>query len=166
MTDTTPRMALPLLVPGQAQKEMFHNEALVRLDLAVQASVVAVGLNDAPDTPESGQAWIVGTAPTGAWSGQAGALAGWTDGGWRFVAALEGMAVWDQATRTVARRVDSAWLTGVVAASRLVIDGTQVVGAQRPAIADPAGGATVDGEARAAVAAILAALRAHGLIAA
>lgn len=40
MTDLpTPRLALPLLQPGQAQKEMYHNEALARLDLAVQPAV-------------------------------------------------------------------------------------------------------------------------------
>jgi hypothetical protein len=37
--------------------------------------------------------------------------------------------------------------------------------ASLPLVADPAGGSTVDAEARAAVAAILARLRTHGLIA-
>jgi hypothetical protein len=37
--------------------------------------------------------------------------------------------------------------------------------ASLPLVADPAGGTTVDAEARAAVAAILARLRTHGLIA-
>lgn len=43
--------------------------------------------------------------------------------------------------------------------------GLQVVGAQQAAISDPAGGATTDAEARAAIASILDALKAHGLIA-
>ncbi len=43
--------------------------------------------------------------------------------------------------------------------------GTQVVGAQGVAVADASGGATVDAEARAAINALLARLRAHGLIA-
>lgn len=166
MTEITPRLALPLLVPGQAQKEMFHNEALAALDLVVQASVAAIGINDPPATPALGACWIVGTAPTGAWAGQAGALAGWTAGGWRFVAASEGMAVWDQASGQVARRVGGAWLDGAVTASRIVVGGVQVVGAQRPAIAGPAVGSVIDAEARAAISSMLAALRAHGLIAA
>lgn len=165
MTDTTPRLALPLLVPGQAQKEVFHNEALALVDLAVQASVETVGLDTPPDAPAIGSAWIVGPSPSGAWAGHPGALAGWTAGGWRFVAPREGMAAWDQASGEMARRVAGAWTLGTVTASRLVVGGVQVIGGQRPAIADPAAGAVVDAEARAAIASVLAALRAHGLVA-
>ena len=46
----------------------------------------------------------------------------------------------------------------------LFVDGEQVVGTRAEAIASPAGGATVDAEARTAVSQILAALRTHGLI--
>jgi hypothetical protein len=45
------------------------------------------------------------------------------------------------------------------------VAGTKVVGAQGAAVADASGGATVDTEARAALNALLARLRAHGLIA-
>ncbi len=48
------------------------------------------------------------------------------------------------------------------------VSGTQVVGAQQPAIPDATGGAVIDVEARAALNALLAELRAatgHGLIA-
>lgn len=44
------------------------------------------------------------------------------------------------------------------------VDGTKVVGNQGAAIANPAGGATIDAEARTAIGLILAALRTHGLI--
>jgi hypothetical protein len=40
-----------------------------------------------------------------------------------------------------------------------------VVGARQPAIAAPAGGTTIDAEARNAVAALLAVLKSHGLTA-
>ena len=47
-------------------------------------------------------------------------------------------------------------------------DGTsspvQIIGAQQPAISDASGGGTTDAEARAAINALLAALRVHGLI--
>jgi hypothetical protein len=43
--------------------------------------------------------------------------------------------------------------------------GTQILSAQGAAVADAAGGATIDTEARAAINALLARVRAHGLIA-
>lgn len=47
----------------------------------------------------------------------------------------------------------------------LSVSGNQVVGARGAAVADAAGGATIDAEARAAINALLARVRAHGLIA-
>jgi hypothetical protein len=57
------------------------------------------------------------------------------------------------------------WQEGDVFADRLVVAGTPVVGAQAGPIAGPAGGAVADEPARQAIAAILGALRQHGLIA-
>jgi hypothetical protein len=165
MSETSARLGLPLLQPGQAQKELTHNEALTLLDLAVQAGVVAVGVNAPPPSPVAGQAWVVGSAPTGAWSGHAQALAGWTEGGWRFVAGREGMAVWSIADGREARFVDGAWRIGMLTGSWVTIDGIRVVGPQRAAITGPISGSVVDAEARVAIDAMLAALRAHGLIA-
>ena len=42
--ETTPRLKMPMIVPGQAQKELSHNDALATLDLLVQGSVVEAGL--------------------------------------------------------------------------------------------------------------------------
>ncbi|MBB4619334.1 hypothetical protein GGQ96_003487 [Sphingomonas abaci] len=143
---TTTRLGLPLLEAGQAQKEIWHNEALALIDLAVQAEVLAVGLDAPPGAPVTGACWVVGARPTGAWQGQAGALAGWTDGGWRFVTPVEGMATWDRGTRTLVRYADGRWRAAA-------------------AVASPSGGATIDAEARSALADLLAALRAQGVIA-
>ncbi|WP_375382374.1 DUF2793 domain-containing protein [uncultured Sphingomonas sp.] len=164
MTDTTARLALPLLQPGQAQKELFHDEALTLLDLAVQPVVEAVGLDTPPADPVPGQAWIVGTAPAGDWAGQPGALAGWTEGGWRFIAAIDGASVWSRADRCRARHDGGAWVVGEARVRHVSVGGVPVLGARAAAVSDPAGGATVDAEARGAVAGILAAMRAHGLI--
>jgi hypothetical protein len=165
MSGTSARWGLPLLEAGQAQKEVFHNEALTLLDLLVHTGVVATALNTPPASPGEGQAWIVGTAPDGAWTGRANQIAGWTAGGWRFVAPREGMGVWCEAQATPARWRTGAWEYGQVRAERLLVNGVPVVGAQQAAIAEPAGGTTVDARTRAAVSQILAALRAHGLIA-
>ena len=162
--DTTARLALPLLQSGQAQKEMTHNEALARLDLAVQPRVATIGLNDPPASPAAGDCWIVGAAPTGDWSGMAGALAGWTDDGWRFVAALDGMVIWVADQAVPARYLAGAWVIGDLAGAQVSIGGVKVLGAQAAAIAEPSGGTVVDAEGRATIGQILAALRGHGLI--
>ena len=163
--DASARLALPLLYAAQAQKEDDHNEALTRLDIAAQAVVQEVGQNAPPADPLPGACWIVGETPSGAWAGHAGALAGWTSGGWRFVAPFEGMQAWNLATGTMARRRAAQWQSGALMGASLSIAGTQVVGPQRAAIAAPAGGTTVDAQARAAIGSVLAALRGHGLIA-
>jgi hypothetical protein len=56
------------------------------------------------------------------------------------------------------------WELGDVRGARLILGGQQVVGERGQAISGPAGGATVDGEARAAIGQILTAMRQHGLI--
>lgn len=127
--------------------------------------MVASGVETPPGAPELGQCWIVGASPAGAWSGEAHAVAGWTAGGWRFVAPCAGMALWDEETGCVVRHDGSGWVVGLVDAMALRVAGLQVVGSQQPSIADPVGGATVDAAARSAIASILASLRAHGLIA-
>jgi len=68
-------------------------------------------------------------------------------------------------TSTFATYRGAAWDVGEVRAVSVKIGGQQVVGGQAAAIGAPAGGGTVDAEARAAIGSILAALRAHGLIA-
>lgn len=144
---------------------MSVNEALALLDIAVQASAVAGGIDTPPEAPLAGQCWIVGDAPEAAWSGCAAMLAGWTGDGWRFVAPVDGMIIWIEADGLAWRRVDGAWHAGDLTGERVSIEGVQVIGPQLGAIGDPTGGDVVDAEARVAVAAILAALRSHGLIA-
>lgn len=161
----TSRHQFPYLAAGQAQKELIHNEALALIDIAASAAVVSAGGDAPPADPEEGQCWIVGDAPAGAWSGHAGALASWSANGWRFVAPVEGMTVRVLDQKLPALREDGAWRIGPVDAARIEIGGVQVLGARQPAIADPAGGSVVDVEARAAIATLLAGLRAHGLVA-
>jgi hypothetical protein len=160
----TPRLALPFLVPGQAQKELFHNEALQSLDVLVAAAVEGPPLATPPATPAAGDCHIVGSSPTGAWAGHAQQLAAYTSGGWRFIPAREGMTMLDRSSGGTAAYVSGTWELGKVRGSQLVLDGDQVVGPRGAAIAAPTAGSTVDAEARTAIGQILTALRDHGLI--
>ncbi len=96
--DATPRWSLPLLFAGQAQKEIFHNEALMLVDALLHGRVESADLGTPPTDPAVGQCWIVAAPAEGAWSGEAGTIACWTEGGWRFVAPRAGSA-WRSATR-------------------------------------------------------------------
>lgn len=166
MTDATDRLALSLIAPGQAQKEMTHNEALARLDIMVQPVVQAVAPSTVPASPTLGQCWVVGVGATGAWAGRDGALAAWTGGGWRFVTAFEGMTAWSIADAMIAIRRGSNWLIGQVNAQQIRINNVPLLTVRQPAIATPSGGSVIDGESRSSITAILVALRTHGLIAA
>jgi hypothetical protein len=163
--NVTPRFALPLLAAGQAQKELFHNEALVCIDALLHAVVEAIGTEAPPSTALPGQLWIVGSTPTGDWSSAAEQIAIWSEGGWRFIAPREGLAVMlrDDGRRAVWR--DGEWRIGTVDASEVVVDGQRVIASRQAAIDVPTGGAVIDAEARGAITAVLSALRAHGLIA-
>ena len=161
----TPRLAMPLLMPGQAQKEMTHNEALSRMDIAVHACALALGLDTPPPAPEPGQCWIIGNAPTSDWSGRAGQVAGWTEAGWRFLQPFPGWIVWLSGDRLFAHWDGVDWVVGTISASSIRIGGEQVIGVRQPAVSNPIGGGTVDAESRSAIVDILDALRAHGLIA-
>lgn len=162
----TARFALPLLHAGQAQKEMFHNEAVVAIDSLLHPAIVASDIDTPPAAPEPGEAWIVGGTPTGDWEARTDQIATWTDGGWRFAMPRDGMEVWDESlAQPVRYRAGAGWQAGVVLASRVEIGGLQVVGDRGAAIPAPTGGAAIDAEARDAIVAILDALRTHGLIA-
>jgi hypothetical protein len=164
MTDTSARFALPLILPGQAQKEAFHNEALTAIDAALHASVEEGPLADPPADPEPGRSWLVDEGATGAWAGKDGALASWTAGGWRFVSPVPGMLVWNIDAGYRLHWTGSAWSDGSLSATALVIAGQQVVGPRLPEVPSPSGGTIIDAKARAAIDAVIETLKSHGLI--
>lgn len=136
------------------------------LDSMVAAAVEEPPRDAPPASPVAGSCFIVGAAPTGAWATHASKLAAYSAGGWRFLDPPDGLHVWVKSLNVRAVRRGGAWHIGEVRCSRLIVSGAQVVGPQLSAVAAPTGGSIADVEARAAIAAILAALREHGLIAA
>ncbi len=164
MADTTPRFALPFILPGQAQKELFHNEALTRIDLALHPAVEGTPAAAPPPSPAEGECWIVGSAAGGDWEGRDGQLAMWTEGGWRFAAPAPGTTAWNKAAGLPLLWDGGQWREGTLICSGLVINGVQVVGARQAAVPSPSGGTIIDAEARAAINALTAALMSHGLI--
>ena len=162
---TSTRLALPLISSGQAQKEITHNEALQAIDIALSACVEELPRLAAPTNPVEGSCYIVAAGAPGAWSGHDGEFACMTAGGWRFCRAVEGQSAYIRSTGTFGLFRQNAWEIGTLTGNRLMLGGQQVVGARAAAIANPAGGSVIDVQCRDAVASILVALRAHGLIA-
>ena len=162
--EATPRWSLPLLAAGQAQKEMFHNEALTLIDALMHGRAESADVNAPPEDPVPGTCWIVAAGAVGAWAGSTGKIACWTEGGWRFVSPRAGLT-FELADRGHGVRHDGdQWRDVAVRADGVYLDDEKVVGTRLPPIAGPSAGATIDVEARATIAAILEAMREHGLI--
>jgi hypothetical protein len=143
----TGRYRLPMLAVSQAQKEITHNEALVIIDALLHMAVEAA-LSAAPAVNDNdiGKCWVINGVPTGAWANKAGQIAYWIGGSWRFVVPHEGMRVWNRFTRRHSLYISGQWTTA-------------------PSVPNPTGGAVVDSEARAALAAILLYFRLIGILA-
>ena len=161
----TPRLALPFLAAGQAQKEFYHNEALQTLDMVAAAAVEDGPLDTPPGSPAVGSCYIIGTAPTDVWAGHSNALAAYTSGGWRFLNPPEGLTAFMKSSQLWSTFRSGAWETGVLRGSSVVIAGEQVVGSRASSIPSPTGGSVIDIEARSAINLILGAMQQHGLIA-
>jgi hypothetical protein len=142
----TTRHRLPLLSVTQAQKEITHNEALVRID-ALLHPVVQDELSIPPvvTDADAGKCWLIGAAAAGEWVGNEGQIAIWIGGGWRFCAPAEGMHA-----RILSQQADTVRSGGI-----------WIMPSQ---ISNPTSGAVVDVEARAAIVSLLAHLRGIGHI--
>ena len=140
----TPRFALPLLFAAQAQKEFFVNEAASRTDALLHCAIEGTA-NAPPAAPQPGETWLIGTAPSGAWTGQAGRIASFQGGSWVFQAPRDGIQV---LSRQTGQRFDyrGGWRKAV-----------------RPA--NPLGGTTIDAEVRATLVNLLETLATAGIFA-
>ncbi len=121
--DFTPNLALPYLLPNQAQKHVTLNEALRLLDVLAQLTVTSKGLNDPPLDVADGACFIIGDTPVGAWVGQANNLAARQDGAWAFIVPTEGWLSYCQADQTLWLFQAAHW----VSLSSLIASGIEVL---------------------------------------
>jgi len=125
---SSPRLGLDYLVASQAQKEITHNEALNDLDVLVQSVVNSCGVNVPPESPAEGDAYIIGSAPTGVWVGHVGDIAFYYSG-WRFKTPQLGWQVFVKAEKAFALFDGAVWKIREVYASVNWNPGTVVNGA-------------------------------------
>lgn len=140
---TTARHGLPYLYPGQAQKEAFVNEAMSRMDILLHPHIKGVSAAP-PIDPAEGDCWLIAPDPTGAWVGHGNHIAGWSAGTWVMCAPHKGMRLWDEGAAQQ-RIYTTSWT-------------------KADPVSPASGGATVDGEARAAISALIAALEDSGML--
>lgn len=112
MPNTTNRTKLPYILQSQSQKEVTHNTALDLADALLQSAVVSVGTNTPPGSPAAGDCYVIGASPTGAWSGQAKALAFYT-ATWNFITPWEGLTVWASDVDFLYSYNGSSWVVSV-----------------------------------------------------
>ncbi len=94
----SPRLALPLLVPGQAAKHITVNEALLRLDSLVNVEIEEAGRTSPPDAPEEGEVVRVLPSATGPFAERDGELAVYVNGHWDFATPVAGQTAWVRST--------------------------------------------------------------------
>jgi hypothetical protein len=97
--DATPRLSLPFVAAGQAQKHITVNEALAKLDGLVQLAVQSRTVSTQPASPADGAIHILPTGATGAsWldmaAGAAGLLARNVGGVWESLTPAAGWLAW------------------------------------------------------------------------
>ncbi|MFZ5792124.1 MAG: DUF2793 domain-containing protein [Pseudomonadota bacterium] len=97
----TTNLGLPLLAADQAQKHVTVNEGLLAIDGIVQCAIKELNRNAPPTTAADGDRYIIGSAPTGAWTGKAYKLAIALDSAWRFHEPRPGWRVYNLADDTL-----------------------------------------------------------------
>jgi hypothetical protein len=139
----TPRQYLPLLFAGQAQKELFVNESLARIDALLHCAIMGLATTP-PGSPAEGDCWLIGPSPNGAWTGKNGQLALFQSGNWLFQPPFDGLRLLDRSTGQE-RRFHGVWKV-----------------ANRPS--SPTGGMVIDLEARTALANLFDSLTIAGIL--
>lgn len=107
--DQTALLALPYILPSQAQKHVTHNEALRMLDAIIHLRVEDRNRETPPASPTEGQRHALGAAPTGAFAGKAGKIAAFQDGAWSFLTPRAGWVIWCEAEAELLVHDGTGW---------------------------------------------------------
>ena len=102
-------LALPYLQAAQAQKHVTVNEAMRRLDAAVQLVVESRSMTAPPPNPSEGVRYIVAAGSGGAWAGHDLEVAAYLDGAWVFFVPQEGWLAHVRAEASYVFFTGSGW---------------------------------------------------------
>jgi len=107
--ENTELLALPYILPSQAQKHITHNEAVRMLDALVQFDVKSRTVVDPPVSPSAGDRYAVPVGATGAWSGHDGEITAFQDGAWAYMTPREGWTAWCEEESALLVHASSTW---------------------------------------------------------
>jgi len=116
MADTA-TLNLPLLAASQAQKHVTVNEALARIDAALQLSVASRTISAPPALAQEGDCYLVPAGGVNAWSGEDENLAFYLNGGWDFLSPLAGWRLFVADEAVDVRFDGAAWQDNPLSAS-------------------------------------------------
>lgn len=118
---TSPDLGIPFIDQSQGTPEVTHNEALLLLQ-AMTNGVIDRGVNTPAVGPTIGDAYIIGSAPTGAWAGRANCVTIWSGTAWDFIpgetsagtpitmgSRQEGIRIWVRDENTLYVWTGAAW---------------------------------------------------------
>lgn len=111
MSDS-PNLSLPLLMPSQAQKHVTVNEALLRLDSAVNLVLRSLDLVTPPEAAPDGVAFGVPDGAVNAWADAGGKIALGQGGGWVFMQPARGWRAFVEDRGAEAIHDGTAWQVG------------------------------------------------------
>lgn len=109
MSDSTPRQGLGQMVDGQELDAMQINDALIQFDAMTDICLLGQFVNTPPVSPADGDMYLLGGAPTGAWTGRAYKIAYCIDGGWRFYTPFNGLRAYVAATHAFLVYLNGTW---------------------------------------------------------
>jgi hypothetical protein len=112
MPDVSAVLSLPYLLPSQAQKHVTHNEALARLDVAVQLAVIARDETAPPPSAVDGDRYLLPAGATGDWAGHGDKIAVRDQGVWVFHVPVAGWQAMVLNENAVVRFDGTDWQTG------------------------------------------------------
>lgn len=113
----TARLDLPLVAAAQAQKHVTVNEALSRIDAAIQITVESRLETTPPILADEGESYLVANGAVNAWEDRDGQIASFIGGGWIFLAPMTG---WQVFVTDESKRITfdgSFWIDDLLAVS-------------------------------------------------
>lgn len=82
---TSAVLGIPYISNQQDQPDVTHNDAIAMIQMILATGVWQIGLNTPPSNPVNGDAYIVGTSPTGVFANRQNCVAGYFQDQWYFV---------------------------------------------------------------------------------